>query len=436
MEGILKVGIVGLGTVGSSLVRMIQQRVNQLQISCGRKIVVSAVCARDRSLDRGVDFSDAEWFDNPATMADKAEIDVFVELIGGEGDPAYSAIRVALMRGCHVVTANKALLANHGVELAILAEKNAAIFSFEAAVAGGIPIIKVLKDSLPYNEIVRIYGILNGTCNYILSYMDKMDVSFEDCLREAQSCGYAEDNPEFDICGADSAHKLAILSSIAFGVNTSIDGMSFKGISSITLEDIRSASDFGYRIKLLAMAQRTDDGGIERRVYPAMLKCDSSMAFVDGITNAVVIETDILGKLLMVGPGAGGDATASAVLGDIIDIAKIHQKKSLSFALGRPASSLTSCQSNRVNEQKKEYFIRMKIRNFEGVLDTIASQMDKFCISLRILTCPHSDTSFQECSVVMITNAISETSVYSAIEFISNNNSLIEHPQVICIENL
>ncbi|MBY7649812.1 MAG: homoserine dehydrogenase [Candidatus Liberibacter europaeus] len=434
MKNVVKIGIAGLGTVGSSLINIIQSQFDHLKISCGRPIVVSAVSARNRDIDRGVDLLNIEWFDDPVMMADKANIDVFVELIGGDGYPAYDSIRAAIMRGIHVVTANKALLATYGTELALLAKNNGSTFRFEASVAGGIPVIKTLKDYLVCNKVIRVYGIMNGTSNYILSHMEKTGLDFNDCLHEAKMCGYAEGNAEFDIVGLDSVHKLSILSSIAFGINTSIDGIDCEGISDITIEDIEAASVLGYRIKLLAIAQLTGKH-ITRRVYPVMLKCDSILALVEGVDNAVVIETDVLGQLVMIGPGAGGNPTASAVLTDICDIAKIDEGKSVSFSLGNSVSALDDYQSSTV-AQEREYFIRLKILNDLGILDKITMQIKENNISYRILTCPHEDKNSQEFSVFIITHAMLELSVRKAIKFIHENNDNVIYSRVICIENL
>src|SRR5215217_1379424 len=217
MADALKIGIAGLGTVGASLVRILQERHDTLATTCGRAIEITAVTARDRTRNRGVDISDFAWFADAPTLAAEADIDVFVELMGGAGDPAYSAVKAALSRDVHVVTANKALLAAHGVELAEIAESHGALLNYEAAVAGGIPVIKALRESLTGNTISRVYGIMNGTCNYILTKMEKEGLSFEACLKEAQRLGYAEADPAFDIEGNDTAHKLSILTSLAFG---------------------------------------------------------------------------------------------------------------------------------------------------------------------------------------------------------------------------
>jgi homoserine dehydrogenase len=280
----------------------------------------------------GFDVSGLDWFTDAVEMAEKADIDVFVELIGGDSGPAEVSVRTALANGKHVVTANKALLARHGVDLAKLAEAHDVCLNYEAAVAGGIPIVKTLRESMSGNEVSRIYGILNGTCNYILTRMEAEGISFEDCLADAQRLGYAEADPTFDIEGNDTAHKLAILTSLAFGTEIADDNIYMEGITSITTADIQAADELGYRIKLLGVAQRTDTG-IEQRVHPTMVPKSSAIARIDGVLNAVAIDGDFVGEIVLVGPGAGGDATASSVVADIADIARGDETP----VLGMPA---------------------------------------------------------------------------------------------------
>ena len=323
MSDALRIGIVGLGTVGSSVVRLLQEKQELLTKQCGRPIKVVGVSARDKTRDRGINLTGIDWYDNPRELAESTEIDVFVELIGGEEGIARECVEAALKSGHHVVTANKALLARHGVSLAKIAEKKGVLLNFEAAVAGGIPVIKAMRESLSGNSVSRVYGILNGTCNYILTRMYDEGLSFKDCLADAQNLGYAEADPTFDIEGNDTAHKLAILTSLAFGSIISVDDIYVEGISNISLADIKAADELGYRIKLLGVAIRSDTG-IEQRVHPTMVPTSSVIAQVQGVTNAVSIQTDLLGELLLSGPGAGGNATASAVMGDIADIAKSH----------------------------------------------------------------------------------------------------------------
>jgi homoserine dehydrogenase len=435
MADALKIGIAGLGTVGASLVRIIQQRGAELAATCGRPIQIVAVSARDRSKDRGIDLSGIEWFDGPVDLAHKADIDVFVELIGGAEGAAQAAVRAALARGLHVVTANKALLAYHGVELAEIAEEKGALLNFEAAVAGGIPVIKALRESLTGNTISRVYGIMNGTCNYILTRMEKEGLSFADCLKEAQRLGYAEADPAFDIEGNDTAHKLAILTTLAFGNRLAADDIYLEGISNISIEDIRAAADLGYRIKLLGVAQRTETG-IEQRVHPTMVPLDSVIAQVDGVTNAVAIESDILGELLMVGPGAGGNATASSVLGDIADIAKSQPGTQRVPVLGHPAKTLEPYRKAQMRNHEGGYFIRLSVQDRTGVFASIAGRMAENHISLESIvqrSKQHVSPSDQQ-TIILVTHATNEDSVRKAVAAIKGDGYLVGEPQVIRIE--
>ena len=266
----LKLGLAGVGTVGSGLLRLLQVRGSELAARAGRAIEVVAVSAKDRLKNRDADISPFRFVDDPVALAREASIDVFVELIGGEGGVAKEAVETALRAGKHVVTANKALLAQHGPALAALAEKNDVALNFEGAVAGGIPVVKVMRESLQGNDIRRVYGILNGTCNYILTLMEREGRTFADVLKEAQAQGYAEADPTFDIGGFDTAHKLALLTSLAFGTRTSFEAVYVEGIETITPADIEAAGDLGYRIKLLAVALRTESGN-EQRVHQTMV---------------------------------------------------------------------------------------------------------------------------------------------------------------------
>ncbi|MDY6961966.1 MAG: homoserine dehydrogenase [Pseudomonadota bacterium] len=437
MADALKVGIAGLGTVGASLVRIIGARAKELSITCGRAIEITAVSARDRSRDRGVDLSGITWFDTPDAMAQEADIDVFVELIGGAEGAADTSVRAALRRSLHVVTANKALLARHGMEFAALAEDKGVLLNFEAAVAGGIPVIKALRESLTGNKVSRVYGIMNGTCNYILTRMEKEGLTFEDCLKEAQRLGYAEADPAFDIEGNDTAHKLAILTTLAFGTQIAADQIYLEGISNISIEDIGAAADLGYRIKLLGVAQRTESG-IEQRVHPTMVPRDSVIAQVDGVTNAVAIESDILGELLMVGPGAGGDATASAVLGDIADIAKSRPGEQRVPVLGTPAKALAPYVRARMRSHEGGYFIRLTVADRTGVFASVASRMAENNISLESIVQRAASQTVAEArdskTIILVTHATTEESVRNAVAAIKAESYLVGEPQVIRIE--
>jgi homoserine dehydrogenase len=435
MADALKVGIAGLGTVGASLVRIIQTRANELATTCGRAIEITAVTARDRSRDRGIDISGITWFDTPEKMANEADIDVFVELMGGASGAAADSVKAALTRGLHVVTANKALLAASGVELAKIAEEKSVLLNFEAAVAGGIPVIKALRESLTGNTVSRVYGIMNGTCNYILTRMEKEGLSFADCLKEAQRLGYAEADPAFDIEGNDTAHKLAILTTLAFGTQIAADEIYLEGISNISIEDIHAAADLGYRIKLLGVAQLTDSG-IEQRVHPTMVPHDSVIAQVDGVTNAVAIESDILGELLMVGPGAGGNATASAVLGDIADIAKSSPGAQRVPVLGTPAASLAPYKRARMQSHEGGYFIRLTVADRTGVFASIAARMAENGISLEsIMQRAKPDAAADTPkTIILVTHATMEDSIRKAVDAIKAESYLVGEPQVIRIE--
>ncbi len=435
MANALKIGVAGLGTVGASLVRILQSRANALTVACGRPITVTAVSARDASKDRGILMDGIGWYADPVELANSADIDVFVELVGGAEGAAEMSVRAALARGLHVVTANKALLSRHGVELAKLAEEKGRLLNYEAAVAGGIPVIKTLRESLTGNNFSRIYGIMNGTCNYILTRMEREGLSFADCLKEAQRLGYAEADPSFDIEGNDTAHKLSILTTLAFGCEISADKIYLEGITNISTEDIHAAADLGYRIKLLGVAQKTESG-IEQRVHPTMVPLDSVIAQVDGVTNAVALESDILGELLMVGPGAGGNATASAVLGDITDIAKSRPGAQEVPVLGRPAHLLEPYRQAEMQSHEGGYFIRLTVQDRTGVFASIATKMAENAISLESIV-QHSKqpaTPDRPQTIILVTHATMESAVRKAVGAIKGEGYLIGEPQVIRIE--
>ncbi|HEY4191881.1 MAG TPA: homoserine dehydrogenase [Mesorhizobium sp.] len=434
MAEALRVGIAGLGTVGASVARVLRDKAAELTRQCGREIVVSAVSARDAKRDRGVNLSAVKWFDDPVKLAQSADIDVFVELIGGDEGPARACVKAALEAGHHVVTANKALLAKHGVALAEIAEKKGVLLNYEAAVAGGIPVIKTMREAMAGNSVSRVFGILNGTCNYILTRMEAEGLSFEDCLKDAQRLGYAEADPTFDIEGNDTAHKLAILTSLAFGTKIAADSIYLEGISNITQADIRAAGELGYRIKLLGVAQRTESG-IEQRVHPTMVPTASVIAQVNGVTNAVAIETDILGELLLSGPGAGGNATASAVIGDIADIAKSRPGFQHGPVFGRPAKELAPYKKAQMRAHAGGYFIRLTVHDRIGVFAAIAKRMAENDISLESIV-QHAAASEEvlQKTVILVTHETTESAVRKAVEGITKDGHLTSKPQVIRIE--
>ncbi|MCO5058304.1 MAG: homoserine dehydrogenase [Rhizobiaceae bacterium] len=434
MAEALRVGIAGLGTVGASVVRVLSHKGAELTRQCGREITVTAVSARDRGKDRGIDLGGAEWFDDPVEMAKKAGIDVFVELIGGEEGAARAGVRAALDAGRHVVTANKALLSRHGVALAEVAEKKGVLLNYEAAVAGGIPVIKTMREALAGNSVSRVFGILNGTCNYILTRMEAEGLSFEACLKEAQRLGYAEADPTFDIEGQDTAHKLSLLTSLAFGCRISVDNIYLEGISNITQADIRAAGELGYRIKLLGVAQQTESG-IEQRVHPTMVPTASVIAQVHGVTNAVAIETDILGELLLSGPGAGGDATASAVIGDIADIAKSQPGFQHGPVFGWPARELKPYKTARMRTHEGGYFIRLTVHDRTGVFAAIAKRMADNDISLEsIVQHAEGEVGDDRKTVILVTHETTEAAVRKAVDGMTKDGHMVDKPQVIRIE--
>jgi homoserine dehydrogenase len=439
MAAPLRIGLAGLGTVGASVVRLMARQRDALEASCGRRVDIVAVTARSNAKERGVDTRSLRWAGNPLALANDPDIDVFVELIGGEGDPAKSAIEAALATGKSVVTANKALLARHGVALAGLAERHHVALNFEAAVAGGIPIVKALRESMVGNSLSRIYGILNGTCNYILTRMERENLSFAECLSDAQRLGYAEADPSFDIEGHDTAQKLAILASLAFGIRVDPEAVYVEGISSITPEDLTAADELGYRIKLLGVAVRTENG-IEQRVHPTMVPKKSAIAQVMGVTNAVTIDADAVREITLVGPGAGGEATASAVVSDIGDIARGASAP----PFGRPTASLAISGKAPMQRHEGGYYIRMLAVDRPGTAARIATHLAEEMISLESIVqrhigpLPNGEADLAGAAppvpVIMITYATTEDAVRRALTRVEAEKVIVGTPQLIRIE--
>jgi homoserine dehydrogenase len=434
----LKVGLAGLGTVGTAVVQLLERGREKLIARCGRPIEVVAVSARSRGKKRGIDLKGLRWAADPATLAGDPEIDVFVELIGGAGDPAKRAVEIALAAGKPVVTANKALLAHHGQKLAVLAERHGVALNFEASVGGGIPIVKTLREGLSGNAFGRIYGILNGTCNYILTRMEQDRLAFADCLRDAQRLGYAEADPSFDVEGHDTAQKLAILASLAFGTKLDPDAIYVEGISSITLADLDAAGELGYRVKLLGVAVKTE-AGIEQRVHPTMVPKDSAIAQVMGVTNAVTVDAEGLAPITLVGPGAGGMATASSVVSDLADIACGVRMP----PFGRPAARMTAIRKAPMQHHEGGYYIRLLARDRPGTAATIARRLAQQKISLESIVQRHASTkdgaadpgrSGKPVPVIMITYATSEDAVRKALVAVRRDRVISGRPQVIRIE--
>src|SRR6201987_5350688 len=432
MSAPLKLGIAGLGTVGACVARLLERQRDALAARCGRPIEVVAVSARSRGKKRDIGHKKPRWVADPVTLATDPAIDVFVELIGGEGDPARAAISAALASGKSVVTANKALLAKHGVKLAAFAERNHVSINFEAAGGGAIPIVKTLREGMAGNSFERIYGILNGTCNYILTRMEQEQMPFAECLKEAQRLGYAEADPSFDIEGHDTAQKLAILASLAFGTKVDQSAIYVEGISSITPADLHAADELGYRVKLLGVAVKTPKG-IEQRVHPTMVRKDSAIAQVMGVTNAVTVDAVDINPLTLVGPGAGGAATASAVLSDIGDIARGVR----TAPFGRPTARLTGVRKAPMQRHEGGYYIRLIARDKPGTAATIAKRLAEQDISLESIVQRHDpahlgrDTKAGSVPVILITYATTEDAVRKALAAVGRDRVISGRPQVI-----
>ncbi|MEW6644177.1 MAG: homoserine dehydrogenase [Pseudomonadota bacterium] len=433
----LRVGIAGLGTVGAEVVRLIETQARALSARCGRGVRVVSVTARSKAKKRGIDLRGVTWAKDPLAVAGDPDVDCFVELMGGDGEPALSAIQAALCAGKSVVTANKALIAKHGVKLAALAEAHGGTLNYEAAVGAAIPVVKTLREGLAGTEINRVYGILNGTCNYILTRMEQEGLSFADCLKDAQRLGYAEANPSFDVDGHDTAQKLAILASLAFGTKVAQNAVYVEGISSIAPADLRAADELGYRVKLLGVAVRTAKG-IEQRVHPTMIPKSSSIAQVMGVTNAVTIDGEGIPPITLVGPGAGGAATASAVVADIADAAR--GIRALPF--GRPVERLHPITKAPMERHEGGYYIRLMARDLAGTAATIATRLAEQKISIESIVQRHPDEAFAASSprgkgpvpVILITYATHEDAVHRALKAVQRDKVITGRPQVIRIE--
>jgi homoserine dehydrogenase len=437
IQGPLRIGLAGPGTVGSAVLELLATKADALAQRAGRALEVVAISGRSRRHLGNVDIQGCAWYDDPVALAKAGDIDVFVELIGGAEEPARAAVEAALARGINVVTANKALLARHGMALAALAEANQVSLSFEAAVAGGVPIIKTLRESLAGNRIDRVSGILNGTCNYILSRMEQESLSFADCLATAQALGYAEADPTFDIGGFDAAHKLALLTCLAFGTQVDAEAIHIEGIETITLADIQAAAELGYRIRLLGVAIR-QAGGIEQRVHPTMVPLSSALAQVHGPTNAIAINGDAVPALTLIGPGAGGMATASSVVADLVDLARGQSVR----PFGRPCASLEPLHRSPMQKHEGGYYIRLHVPDRAGIMGAIATRMGEHQISLesivqksaRLSSKRGGESEGDTTCVILVTHATGEAALRLALDTIIADGTIVEPPQIIRIE--
>jgi homoserine dehydrogenase len=420
----LRVAIAGLGTVGGGVFKLLTSRRTELAEKAGRSIECVLVSARNRSKERAADISSIPWADDPAQLA-ASDADVVVELIGGDEGPARILVEQALAARKHVVTANKALLAHHGAELAALAEENGVALRFEAAVAGGIPIVKALRESLIAYDIVTVRGILNGTCNYILTQMEASGRAFADVLREAQQLGFAEADPTLDIGGGDTAHKLALLATLAFGIKPELSGIAVRGIAHITPEDIAFAREFGCRIKLLGVARRVGER-IDRRVEPAIVRLGTPLADVAGAFNAVVADAGEAGPYFFEGRGAGEAPTASAVIADIVDIAR----GTSASVFGRPAGALKRLAPASSETLKAAFYLRFDVLDVPGVLAEIASHLAKSGISIESMI-QRGRAPGESVSIVMITHETSYDAVAGALQVIAASDRVLGTPSMI-----
>ena len=424
----LRLGIAGLGTVGVGVVRILHRQAALVKARTGRDITLVAVSARDATKDRGVNLAPYVWEDDPVALARRDDIDVFVELMGGSEGAAKDATEAALDTGKNVVSANKALLALHGQALAERAEAAGHTIRFEAAVAGGIPVIKALTESLAGNEITRVMGVMNGTCNYILTRMESAGLPYDEVFREAEALGYLEADPTLDVGGIDAAHKLAILSAIAFGTRPDFDGIEIEGIDHVAIEDIHQAADMGFRIKLLGVARRTARG-LEQRMQPCLVPAASPLGQLEGGTNMVVIEGDAVEQIVLRGPGAGEGPTASAVMGDICDLARgLHLP-----TFGQPANTLDAAPA-ATTALPAPYYLRMRLEDKPGALAKIATILGQSGVSINRMR--QYDHTEQTAPVLIVTHKTTRHALNEALEAMEKTDVLSGRPVALRIENV
>jgi homoserine dehydrogenase len=426
----LRIALAGLGTVGTGVIRLVQENHALIARRAGRGIEIVAVSARERSKDRGVDLSPYRWVDDMGELATASDVDVVVELVGGSDGPALTLARETLGAGRALVTANKAMIAHHGAELGALAEERNAPLKFEAAVAGGIPVIQGLRDGAAANRIDRVYGILNGTCNFILSAMERDGRDFTDVLADAQRRGFAEADPSFDIDGVDAAHKLSILASLSFGSRIDFDGVEIGGIRKLLAADIAQAQALGYRIRLIGLAEVDGEHGsaaLFQRVQPCLVPIDHPLAHVTGATNAVVAEGNFSGRLLFQGAGAGDKPTASAVVADLVDIAR----KETGPAFAMPSAELENLPRAASAHRVNKTYLRMMVADRAGVLAEIAAAMRDAGLSIESLIQREIDDG--SALISMVTHEAREQAIIDTLATLSGSESLLGDPMVMHI---
>lgn len=422
----LRLGIAGLGTVGVGVVRIVQKHADLLQARSGRRVTISAVSARSRDKDRGVDLSGYAWEDDPVALARREDVDVFIEVMGGHDGPAKHATEAAIAAGKDVVSANKALLAVHGQAIAEAAEAAGRVIRFEAAVAGGIPVVKALTEGLAANDITRIMGVMNGSCNYILTRMESAGLTYSEVFDEANALGYLEADPELDVGGIDAGHKLALLSAIAFGTQVDFDAVQLEGIGAVSIEDIRQAADMGFKIKLLGVAQMTGRG-LEQRMSPCLVPDTSPLGQLQGGTNMIVLEGDSVGQIVLRGPGAGEGPTASAVMGDVMDIARGIRISTF----GQPATSLRRARP-ALAAIPAPYYLRLQLLDKPGALAKVARALGDAGISIdRMRQYGHAAPT---APVLIVTHKTTRTALDEALAAFKDTGVVSGDPVAIRIE--
>ncbi len=424
----LRLGIAGLGTVGAGVVKIVRQKAALLEARGGRPITISAVSARNRVKDRGVPLDSYDWEDDPVALAQRDDVDVFVELVGGSDGPAKAATEAALKAGKDVVTANKALLAHHGQDLAEAAEKAGAVLRFEAAVAGGIPVVKALTEGLAGNEITRVMGVMNGTCNYILTRMESAGLTYDQAFAEADGLGYLEADPNLDVGGIDAGHKLSLLASIAFGTQVAFDAVELEGIGRVSIEDIRQAADMGYKVKLLGVCRMTGRG-LEQRMSPCLVPATSPLGQLDGGTNMVVIEGDQVGQLVLRGAGAGEGPTASAVMGDVIDIARGTRVSTF----GQPAATLSKATPAQT-ATPAPYYLRLILLDKPGALAKVAAVLGEAGVSINRMRQRSHDQD--TAPVLIVTHKTTRAELDTALAAMVGTNVVEGEPVALRIEQV
>ena len=438
MSGSIRIAIAGLGTVGSAVLRQLRDNADAIASRCGHAIEVVAVSARDKKRDRGVSLDGLDWHQDALELVDVKGVDIIVELIGGHDGIARALIEKSLRAGKHVVTANKAACAHHGVELAGLAEDNHAQLRFEAAIAGGVPVVKTVGEALAGNHIRELRGILNGTCNYILSTMAQSQRSYDDALAQAQQLGYAEADPALDVDGTDAAHKLALLSALAFGHRPQLDAVQVEGIQAVTQEDIAFAKEFGYEIRLIATArEHPEENAIEQWVCPALVPQDSLLAHMQGARNGVSLRGDFGGNLFLAGDGAGGEATACAVVADIIDIASERRV----FPLGAPLAGLPDCPALSLSQSQGCFYLRLHAADRPGSMAAITRELAQAEISIeRIIqtATPAQNKSLpnhqSRLPVAMLTHETREGLMRHVLDALAERRDIVASPLLLRVE--